>query len=173
MAFGEWVFTRVARDSALAELPFARLEQLCSNAGSLICGAAYARPEAFRGWLTMAPDVQREAALLSRRTADGFRASLADRNHVVLAWPWDHLATRVAWQATQGALLDHGYIGDQLLAVGGTYALMHREQFSAVVTLWAQVAAGVAGGAAPDLAALGARMLDAHLAEAPAALAGR
>jgi hypothetical protein len=173
VSFGEWVFARVASDATLAELPFARLEQLCSNAGSLICGAAYSRPDVFRGWLTMAPDVQREAALLSRRTADGFRASLADRNHVVLAWPWDHLATRVAWRATQGGQLAPANIGEQLLAVGGTYALMHREQFGAVVTLWAQVAAGVAVGAAPDLAALGAQMLDAHLAEVAAAAPGR
>lgn len=147
-------------------LPFARLEQLCSNTASLICGAVYAEPDTFRGRLMLEPYRQGEAALLARRTADGFQTSLRDREHVVLAWPWDHLAMRVAWQATQSGQVETGYIGDHLLATGGTYALMHREQLTAVIDLWGRVAA-VATGAdtRPDLAAMGSRVLEGWKAE--------
>ena len=160
--FGAWIFRQVAGSEDIGGVPFARLEQLCSNAGSLICGAAYAERDECRDWLTLAPEVQNEAALLARRTADGFRASLGDRANVVLAWPWDHLGTRVAWQATQSGEVAVRPIGERLAAIGGTYALMHREQMQSVFELWGRVAAGATGAAtAPDLPAMGRQMIEA------------
>jgi hypothetical protein len=161
LPFGTWLFERVTEGVDVETLPFARLEQLCSNAASLIYGAFYADLDACRDWLTLDPETQQEAGLLARRTADGFKASLADRSNVVIAWPWDHLATRVAWQATQSEHVESGLIGERLLAVGGTYALMHREQLTAVFDLWGRVAAAATGAErAPDLAAMGLKMLE-------------
>lgn len=159
-SFGKWLFEHVAQTRDLGELPFARLEQVCSNAGSLLCGAVFAEPEAFRARLSIDAETKREAALLARRTADGFRASLADRDHAVLAWPWDHLATRVAWQATRSGTVDAAYIGRRLQTIGGAYGLMHREQLKAVLSLWQDVAAGLATVTErPDLAVMGRQML--------------
>jgi len=158
--FGKWLFERVAQTPEIGDLPFARLEQICSNAGSLLCGAVFAEPEAFRGRLTLDVETQREALLLARRTADGFQASLKDRQHAVLTWPWDHLATRVAWQAKQSGTVDAAVIGRRLQAIGGAYALMHREQLAAVLTLWQDVAAGLGTTKEPvDLGAMGRQML--------------
>lgn len=159
-SFGTWLFERVAQTPEIAELPFARLEQICSNAGSLMCGAVFAEPEAFRGRLTLDAETQREALLLARRTADGFQASLADRQHAVLTWPWDHLATRVAWQATQSGTVDSASIGRRLQSIGGAYGLMHREQLAAVLTLWQDVTAGLDTVKEPlDLGLMGRQML--------------
>ncbi|HMO97132.1 MAG TPA: hypothetical protein PKD27_13525, partial [Tepidiformaceae bacterium] len=86
VGFAAWLIRQFAKGTPTSELQFSELERVCSNAGSLLCGAVLARPDAFRG----APHdlgIQREAAILSRRTADGFKASLADRKNTVLAWP--------------------------------------------------------------------------------------
>ncbi len=155
----------------MASLPYAEVERLCANAGSLLCGAAFARPAAFAGRVPTA-EVAYEAALLARRTADGFKASLADRKNTVIAWPWDHMATHIAWQATRANDTSEDALGEVLLALGTCYATRHREQLAAVLDLWGQVARGVHRGPnEPDLARMGEEMLSAY--EAVLAAGGR
>ena len=144
----------------MASLPYAEVERLCANAGSLLCGAAFARPAAFAGRVPTA-EVAYEAALLARRTADGFKASLADRKNTV-----------IAWQATRANDTSEDALGEVLLALGTCYATRHREQLAAVLDLWGQVARGVHRGPnEPDLARMGEEMLSAY--EAVLAAGGR
>jgi hypothetical protein len=162
VGFAAWLIRQFAKGTPTTELQFSELERVCSNAGSLLCGAVLARPEAFRG----APHdlgIQREAAVLSRRTADGFKASLADRQNTVLAWPWDHLATSIAWNATRTGEAEEDTLGRAIFDLATAYSLFHREQLEAVVDLWAQVATGVHPSQQPaDLARMGADMLTAY-----------
>lgn len=162
-SFGEWTLRSFAKDEPLTEMTFARLEQACANAASLLLGAAFADPEAAREESAKHPDAANEAEVLARRTADAFRAALADRDRVVLAWPWDHLATRVAWEAARDGDAAPGPLGDALWRAAAAYALYQREQLQHVVTLWNQVAAGVSrSGAQPDLAVMGREALAAY-----------
>lgn len=167
--FGEWLLRQFANGESTAALPFATVERLCANAGSLLSGAAFARPEQFA---RPAPGpVYGEAALVAKRTADGFRASLADRQNTVLAWPWDHVATAAAWSATRAGDTSEHALGEAIEGVSVAYAFNHREQLGAVLNLWRDVAAGVrhTGGPA-DLEAMGGEMFDAYRAIYPAAL---
>ncbi|HMO54789.1 MAG TPA: hypothetical protein PJ994_09820 [Tepidiformaceae bacterium] len=165
VGFAAWLIRQFAKGTPTSELQFSELERVCSNAGSLLCGAVLARPDAFRG----APHdlgIQREAAILSRRTADGFKASLADRKNTVLAWPWDHLATSIAWNATRSGDAGEETLGKAIFELGTAYSLFHREQLEAVVDLWAQVATGVHHSQQPaDLARMGNDMLAAFEAQ--------
>ena len=163
--FAEWLLRQFSGGRPMAAMPYAEVERLCANAGSLLVGAIHARPAAFEAFAAAQPsEVGREAALLSRRTADGFKASLADRKNTVIAWPWDHMATTVAWEATRGGDTSEPSLGAALMVLGSAYALRHREQVGAVLELWAQVAAGVAQSAKepPDLERMGAEMLAAY-----------
>lgn len=163
--FAGWLLRQFSAGRPTASLPYAEVERLCANAGSLLVGAVHARPAAFE---TVAgarlPETGREAALISRRTADGFKTSLADRANTVIAWPWDHMATTVAWEATQAEDTSEASLGAALMALGSAYALRHREQVAAVLELWSQVAAGVVTSAQepPDLGRMGAEMLAAY-----------
>ena len=149
----------VCQGEPTATAPFYRLEQLLSNTASLLCGAVYAAPETFRGHLAIDVPTQHEAALIARRTADGFRASLADRDHAILAWPWDHIATRVAWLGTQAGELQEDQLGHRVECIAGAYALFHEQQLAAAIDLWRQVVAGVTNAAEPpDLAAMGLQL---------------
>lgn len=161
--FAEWLLSQFAGGAPLDSAPFAEVERICANAGSLLIGAASARPEAFPP--SREPAAIVEAALIARRTADGFKAALADRQHTVIAWPWDHIATSAAWAATRSGDTSAAALGDALTAVSLAYATSHREQLSAVLSLWSQVAGNVhPGGPAPDLAAMGAEMHQAYRA---------
>lgn len=168
-SFGEWLIRQFTGGQPTSALPFQRLERVCSNAGLLLCGAAFARPEAFREG---APQLnRREAGVVARRTADGFKASLADRANTILAWPWDHMATSIAWTGTRAGDVSEARLGRALTEIGTAYALVHREQLAAVIDLWQQVAAGLNGDArAADMQAMGRDMLRAFEAgrEAPA-----
>jgi hypothetical protein len=149
----------VAQGAETPALPFNSLEQLCSKTASLVCGAVYADPDAFGASAEMDPDARQEATVIARRTADAFKASLADRKHAILAWPWDHIATRAAWLGTQSGHLSEDDLGRQLESLTRTYALLYREQLTAVLNLWGNVAAAVTGSAqAPDLALMGGQM---------------
>lgn len=157
-SFGTWTLRQVAHGESTAAVPFSRLEQLLSNTASLVCGAVHGSPDSFRP-AAFELTIQREAALVARRTADGFRASLADRDHAVLAWPWDHIATRVAWLGTQSGELDEEHLGRSLEQIACAYALAHDEQLRAVIGVWRQVAAGVTNAAEPpNLEAMGLQM---------------
>lgn len=162
-AFAEWLLRQFAGGRPLAELPYSEVERLCANAGSLLVGAIYARPEAFEGAAAPRADLAQEAALLSRRTADGFKASLADRKNAVIAWPWDHIATKVAWEASRGQDTSEHALGVAIQGLGVAYAFRHRDQLEAVLGLWSQVAATVQTSttAKPDLAKMGAEMFAA------------
>jgi hypothetical protein len=146
-------------------MPFARLEQVCSNAGSALCGAAYAEPGALGSLLTIGQELAGEAALVAKRTGDGFKACLDDRQHTVLTWPWDHLATRVAWEASRTGDTSEETVGRRLGDIGAAYALRHREQLAVVLDLWQQVAAGavepVPAAEPPSLVAMGRQLLAA------------
>ncbi len=165
MGFAPWLIRHFAKGTPTSDLQFGELERVCSNAGSLLCGAVLARPDTFRG---AAHDlvVQKEAAVLSQRTADGFKASLADRKNTVLAWPWDHLATTVAWNATQEGSAEEDTLGKTIFELAIAYSLFHQEQLEAAVDLWAQVATGIRPDQQPpDLARMGADMLAAYEAD--------
>ncbi len=167
-SFGAWTLRQVARDESTAEVAFNRLEQLLSNTASLVCGAVHGSPRSFRA-AAHGLATQREAALVARRTADGFRASLADRDHAVLAWPWDHIATRVAWLGTQSGELGEEHLGRLLEQITVAYTLFHEEQVRRVIGLWGEVAAGVTHAAeSPNLEAMG---LQVYLAFARATAA--
>lgn len=150
-------------------MTFARLEQVCSNAGSVLFGAAYANAAALLPRPPVSQPVAAEAALVAKRTGDGFRACLEDRQHTVITWPWDHLATRVAWEATQSSDASEETVGRRLCEIGATYAVRHRAQLSSVFDLWEQVAAGLKTPApapvAPSLVQMGAQLLAAFDAE--------
>ncbi|MBA4180040.1 MAG: hypothetical protein C0506_05570 [Anaerolinea sp.] len=164
-SFGAWLVARFAGEESAAELPFAKLERACGNAGSLICGAVLARPASFGDKVRMDADTLQEAGLVAKRTANGFQASLADRDNVVLSWPWDHLATRVAWRATQRGPVSEEAVGDELLRIGATYAIAHREQLEAARGVWEEVVAGLRPGGEASLTRMGADMLAAYEAE--------
>ncbi len=149
----------------MAEMPYSEVERVCANAGSLLFGAAYALPEEFIDAVPITDELAGEAALLSRRTADGFKASLADRKNAVIAWPWDHLATKAAWEASRSNDTSEEKLAATLTDIGATYAIRHREQLTAVLDLWGQVASNVQSVAeTPDLAKLGSTMLIAYKA---------
>lgn len=160
--FGEWLLGLFADGKRVADLPFIEVERLCANAGSLVVGAAYAVPDQF----APAPGRERDARLLARRTADAFRGSLADRQNSVIAWPWDHMATTVAWEARQRGATSEATLGEGLLALGSAYVSRHREQAGAVLRLWQEVASDphARSGQQPDLARIGREMLAAYCA---------
>lgn len=159
--FGAWLLGHFAGGREIGGLPFSEVERLCANAGSLLVGAVFALPDSFAKERT--PEALQDAALVARRTADGFKASLADRNNAVIAWPWDHMATALAWDAAKAGDSSRETLGAALEATGAVYASMHREQLTAVLELWRQVAAGVHTGAErPDLARMGAEMWAAY-----------
>lgn len=161
-SFGEWLVARFVGEESAAELSFAKLERACSNVGSLLVGAVLERPARFRETVTLDAETRMEAALVAKRTADGFRSSLDDRDNTVLSWPWDHLATRVAWKATQSGSVSERAVGDELLRIGAAYAIAHREQLEAVVGLWTQVVAGIKPESALSLTTMGTDMLVAY-----------
>ncbi len=161
-SFGTWVLRQVAQGNDTRSLAFNQLEQVCSKAASLVCGAIHADPSAFRELVVIDATTQREAGLVARRTADAFRASLADRDHVILAWPWDHVATRVAWLGTQAGRLSEEELGREIDRIAGAYALVHREQLGTAIRLWSQVVAAVARAQEPpDLGFMGSEMFRA------------
>lgn len=165
-SFGAWLLGQFAGGEPAASLPFAKLERACSNAASLVCGAAFARPEAFRRADILRPALREEAGVVARRTADGFKAALADRENTVLAWPWEHMGTSLAWQATRAGEPAVSALGERVEELAGAYAIFYREQLAAVLDLWRQVAAGVyRGEREPDLPAMGAEMLAAFEAQ--------
>lgn len=160
--FGGWVLEQFLRGEQPAALAFAQLERACSNAASLICGAVYGRPGAFDAAVLAAPGMAGDAGTIAGRTADGFKAALADREHTVLAWPWEHIGTMAAWRATRAGELETARLGGAVERLATAYALRHREQLAAVLDLWAQVAEGVyRGEQQPDLVAMGLEMLRA------------
>lgn len=163
-SFGEWVLRCFAGDGDITVLGYAELERAAANAASLLCAAVYDNPQAMASALPAPEDTAAEAALVARRTADGFKAALADRSHTVLTWPWEHLATRVAWAAARGQPADAAALGLRLLQVGGTYALRHREQAATVLRLWADVAAGLPGERErhADLPAMGRELFQSY-----------
>lgn len=168
-SFGPWLLRHFARGEATAEMTFTQLEQVCSNAGSVLCGAAFDHASALLPVPEIAGPLAAEAALLARRTGDGFRACLADRQHTVISWPWDHLATRIAWEATRASDQSEEAVGRRLCDIGAAYAVRHRDQLAAVLDFWRQVTSGLrpaaAGVATPDLAQMGTTLLLAFQAE--------
>ena len=144
-SFGAWVLHKFAKGREPGEMTFAEVEQLCANASSILCGAAYAEPEALKATVEISQQLIDEARVVAQRTGDGFRAALDDERNTLIAWPWDHLGTRIAWRATRQGMLDERWLGDALTAVD----------------FWQRVAAGVGpgeGGQAPDLAEMGRTM---------------
>lgn len=170
--FAEWLIRQFASDAPTAGMPFAAVERFCANACSLLIGAAFAHPEA------LPPPADRataeEARLIARRTADGFKASLADRQHTVIAWPWDHVATAAAWAATRSGDTSAHALSEGLAGVSLTYAAHHRQQLTAVLDLWKQVAGNLhPDRPAPDLVAMGAEMFDAYRAASTPAVSSQ
>ncbi|MCC6382075.1 MAG: hypothetical protein IT304_06165 [Dehalococcoidia bacterium] len=160
MSFGEWVARAFAREQSTAGLAFAALERLCCNAASLLCGAAFAEPDWARSCEGLDAEAS-EAAIVARRTGDGFKAALADRQNTVLAWPWDHLGTRLAWQATRGGATGEPALGQRLQARAAAYALRHHEQLEAALTGWQEIAPAYrqGHGEALSLTAMGRQSL--------------
>ena len=167
--FGEWLLRQFTAGHASSDMPFSRLERICSNAALLLCGAVFARPEHFLNPAAESGPLAREGSVIARRTADGFKASLADRKNTVMAWPWDHMATSVAWTATRTGDLSEEAIGRALTDLGVAYSLSQRDQLAAVIDLWTQVTAGLnAQSPPPDIQAMACDMLTAYQAAAGA-----
>lgn len=168
-SFGPWLLRHFARGEATAEMTFSRLERVCSNAGSVLCGAAYANPEALMASGEIGATLASEAALVAKRTGDGFRACLADRQHTVITWPWDHMATRVAWEASRNSEQSEETVGRRLCDIGAAYAVRHRQQLATALDLWRQVTAGLKPGVGsattPGLEEMGNQLLVAFEAE--------
>ncbi len=168
-AFGPWILRHFALGEATAEMSFPRLEKVCSNAGSALCGAVFAEPGVLASPGTPGPELLSEADLVAKRTGDGFKACLEDRQHTVLTWPWDHLATRVAWEASRTGDASEEAVGRRLGDIGAAYATVHREQLAAVLDLWRQVAAGVVetspAAEPPSLERMGRQLLVAFQVE--------
>lgn len=168
--FGLWLLRRITPEAAPETLTFAALEQVVSNAASLLCGAVYAGPGGFLGQVPLDVPSQHEAMLIAKRTADGFRAALDDRNNVVMVWPWEHLGTRVTWLATQAGRTGEEALGGALFTAAVTYALMHRGQLAPVFELWEEVTAGVVAATPPGaggptrrrLPSMGAELFEAY-----------
>lgn len=167
--FGAWLVRAFARGEPIGELPFASLERVCSNAGSIICGAAYVGSPTLPAASSFSREVVEEATLVGERTTYAFRAATRDADHVAVSWPWDHLGTRGAWRATQASHPPSAIaLGEALLTVGTAYCLTHREQLRSALELWEQVAGGLRQESAeerPRLALMAARMLTAYEAE--------
>lgn len=166
--FAAWLLQQFTGGRPTDEMTFSELERICASAASLLIGAAYAQP----GSIAFAPSSDRsdEAQLIARRTADGFRASLDDRQNTVIAWPWDHIATSVAWTATRSGDTSESALGERILAVALPYATRHREQLSAVLGLWQEIAGNLHPEAPrPNLARMGEEMLAAYRTIYPAA----
>lgn len=167
--FGPWLLRHFAQGEPTAAMPFARLEQVCSNAGSVLCGAAYSDPASVAGATALDGALAAEAALVAKRTGDGFKACLEDRQHTIISWPWDHLATRVAWEATRGGDASEEVVGRRLGDIGAAYAARHREQLATVFGLWEQVVAGLATPVPvdepPSLVVMGRQLLAAFQVE--------
>lgn len=150
-------------------MPFAAVERICANASSLLIGAAFADPEAFP--VSSDSAAADEARLIARRTADGFKASLADRQHTVIAWPWDHIATAAAWAATRAGDTSEVVLSEGLSAVSLVYAARYREQLAAVLDLWKQIAGNLhPDRPSPDLPEMGSEMVAAYRAVTSAVL---
>ncbi len=145
---------------------------MCSNAASVLFGALFVEPGAVATPAAPDADLAAEAALLAKRTGDGFKACLADRRHTVLTWPWDHLATRVAWEATRRGDASEEALGHRLSEIAAAYAANHRDQLAVVLDLWSQVAAGVVatvpGAEPPSLAGMGRTLFAAFSLETAA-----
>lgn len=157
-------------------MTFAEVEQLCANAGSILCGAAYAEPDSLRATVEVSQELIDEAKVIAQRTGDGFRAALSDERNTLIAWPWDHLGTRIAWRATRQGMLEERWLGDALTAVGTVYAIGFREQLTHVLDVWQRVAAGIRSGSAqgaPDLVEMGRTMWVLYQNERVAGAAGR
>lgn len=167
-SFGRWVLRCFSGGTPLESMPFSAAERVAANTAAALCGALSMDRDALASGLPLPPGTDDDAALVARRTADGFAAALADPAHTVITWPWDHLATRVTWEASRDGALDDDAVGLRLLQVSGAYAVSHADQLTAALDLWRRVAGEVERGNAPDLAAMGARLHRIYL-EAPAA----
>ncbi|MFN8507142.1 MAG: hypothetical protein U0547_06200 [Dehalococcoidia bacterium] len=172
--FGEWLLERFAGPREVGVLTFAELERAIANSASVVIGAAYAAPGAFAA--EPSPQERDEARLVARHTADGFKAALQDRKHTVICWPWEHLATRLAWTATRAGEVDRRALGLALEGIGAAYSTLHHDQITSVIEVWDRVAQGIAGagqgGSSPDLRVMGLTMLAAFQATAaPGAIA--
>lgn len=128
-------------------MDFPGLEHLLSNTSLLLIGAGLAAP----GTAAVAPDdglVARDhGQIIAKRTADGFAAALADRVHTVIAWPWDHIGTRVAWDSSKSG--DYGAVAGELAEWSFGYVTNHQTQAEEVAKLWSEVTAGVQSLATP------------------------
>lgn len=144
-------------------MTFAELERVCSNTSSLLIGAAMAAAgtDAVRPQDEIA--ALDHARLIARRTADGFSAALADRVHTVLAWPWDHVGTHVAWECSKNGT--HARANEVLAEWSFGYVANQPEQAVQVANLWSQVTAGLDGGEPKHLDVLGGNALQLYLRE--------
>lgn len=158
LTFGAWVLRCFAGEPGVGSLDFAAAERAAANTAAALCGALFADRDALASGLPLPEDTADEAALVARRTAEGFRASLEDRVHTVITWPWEHLATRAVWEATRADTLDDDTLGLRLLQVSGVYVYAHRDQLETALGLWKQVAADLRGDAGADLVAMGTEL---------------
>jgi hypothetical protein len=172
-SFGEWVVRQFSAGERLRDMTFARLERTCTNAASIVCAAAWSDPGAAHLAVPPGGEGLADARLVASRSADGFQACLADRQHTVITWPWEHLGTRVAWLMTQAGTVAETEAGRLLLAIASSYAEIAREQLGTALGLWEQVAAGLPAGQAasvrPDLAGMARQFVAAFEQELVAA----
>jgi hypothetical protein len=163
--FGEWLIEQFAAESEPGPMSFHELERICSNAAAIICAAAYQRPEALREGLDIGEEHIEEARLIGRRTGDSFQRLLDDPHNAAVAWPWDHLGTRLAWLAQREMTGDEvGRTGRWLERVGVAYGIGFRQQLDAVYDFWRRLAVsrGEDDQARRDMLELGLKMHDIY-----------
>ncbi len=162
-SFGEWLIRQFTRHEPTESLTFAEAERVCSSAGSLLCAAAYADADAVGKGLEFTSEHVQEAQLIATRTGDGFQAALNDKVHTTIAWPWDHLSTRIVWTTQREGTSTAENLGRSLHVIGTTYAVTHREQLHHAIEFWDRVAVGfdTSSDEPTDLVAMGSRMLEA------------
>ena len=167
--FGPWLIHQLASGSATGEMRLAELEQLCSNAAAVMCGAAFADPDTARTLFRDNSQAQAEADLVSALVGKAFAAPLEERhpdNHVV-SWPWDRMGLRAAVRAQDTGLLGEDDLGRWLMEVAGAYVVHHRDQAAAALGLWEEIAARAQPAPSadsdppPSLATMGRQLLGA------------
>lgn len=142
-AFGPWLVRQLADGTSPADMRLAELEQLCSNAAAVMCGAAFGDPETASTLFRGNGEARAEAELVAALVGNAFDAPLEERDpeNMVVSWPWDRMGVRAAVRAQDHGLLDEDDLGQWLMEVAGAYTSNYRAQAQAALSLWEEIAA--------------------------------
>lgn len=168
-AFGPWLVRQLAEATPPADMRLAELEQLCSNAAAVMCGAAFGDPETASTLFRGNGEARAEADLVAALVGNAFDAPLEERDpaNMVVSWPWDRMGVRAAVRAQDRGLLDEDDLGQWLMELAGAYVVTYRDQAGAALSLWEEIAARAqpeptaATESPPSLSTMGRQLLGA------------